>query len=158
RLPRWPRRRGVVERVRWVKALVAGPARIGRDGRGPAAERVGGEGVVSPDETQQENKAMLVAYTVALDLIRALRPGVAQLRQHSAEAADQVERAASSVVHNIAEGERRSGRDPRRFYDMAHGSAAEIRGALDVADAWGWPVEAEQARALLDRELRLLWG
>jgi hypothetical protein len=28
-----------------------------------------------------------------------------------------------------------SRRDPKRFFDMAHGSAGEIRGALDVADA-----------------------
>jgi len=104
----------------------------------------------------QEN--MLVAYSVALDLIRALRPMVAQLRKHSPEAADQVERAASSIVHNLAEGSRRNGRDPRRFFDMAHGSAGEIRGALDVADAWGWQVDSAQARALLDRELGLLFG
>ena len=101
---------------------------------------------------------MLVAYTVALDLIRALRPVVVQLRRHSAEAADQVERAASSIVLNLAEGRRRHGRDPRRFWDMAHGSAGEIRGALDLADAWGWQVDSAQARVLLDRELGLLWG
>ena len=101
---------------------------------------------------------MLVAYEVALELVRALRPVVAQLRRHSADAADQVERAASSVVLNLAEGDRRRGRDPRRFWDMAHGSAAEIRGALDLADAWGWQVESAGARALLDRELGLLWG
>jgi four helix bundle protein len=74
------------------------------------------------------------------------------------EAADQVERAASSIVLNLAEGGRRHGRDPRRFWDIAHGSAGEIRGALDLADAWGWQVESTQARALLDRELGLLWG
>lgn len=101
---------------------------------------------------------MLVAYDVALELIRALRPVVAQLRKHSSEAADQIERAASSVVLNLAEGERRHGRDPRRFFMMAHGSAGEIRGALDLADAWGWAIESAQARALLDRELGLLWG
>jgi four helix bundle protein len=101
---------------------------------------------------------MLVAYDVALDLVRALRPVIAQLRSHSAEAADQVERAASSIVLNLAEGGRRHGRDPRRFFDMAHGSAGEIRGALDLADAWGWPIECAQARALLDRELGLLLG
>ena len=101
---------------------------------------------------------MLVAYTVALDLIRALRPVVQQLRKYSPDAADQVERAASSIVYNIAEGDRRNGRDPRRFFAMAHGSAGEIRGALDVADAWGWQVNADRARELLDRELRLLWG
>src|SRR5215468_12225354 len=107
--------------------------------------------------TRGEN-TMLVAYEVALDLVRALRPVVAQLRNHSSEAADQVERAASSIVLNIAEGDRRHGRDPRRFFDMAHGSAGEICGALDLADAWGWQVESSQARALLDRELGLLWG
>ena len=101
---------------------------------------------------------MLMVYTVGLDLIRALRPVVARLRQYSADAADQVERAASSVVLNIAEGKRRTGRDPQRFYTMAHGSAAEIRGALDVADAWGWQVDSEKAREILDLELRLLWG
>jgi len=101
---------------------------------------------------------MLVAYDVALDLVRALRPVVAQLRQYSPEAANQIERAASSVVLNVAEGDRRDGRDPRRFFAMAHGSAGEIRGALDLADAWGWQVESSKARALLDRELGLLWG
>lgn len=101
---------------------------------------------------------MLVAYTVALELIRSLRSVVAQLRRYSPEAADQVERAASSIVHNLAEGSRRDGRDPRRFFAMAHGSAAEVRGALDVADAWGWEINSHEARALLDRELGLLWG
>src|SRR3954471_13977083 len=101
---------------------------------------------------------MLVAYEVALDLVRALRPVVGQLRNFSSEAADQVERAASSIVLNLAEGDRRHGRDPRRFWDTAHGSAGEIRGALDLADAWGWQLESAQARALLDRELGLLWG
>src|SRR6266704_2805805 len=101
---------------------------------------------------------MLVAYTVALDLVRALRPVVAQLRKHSADAADQVERAASSVVLNLAEGYRRHGRDPRRFFVMAQGSAGEIQGALDLAEAWGWEIASERARMLLDRELGLLWG
>ncbi|TMQ15429.1 MAG: four helix bundle protein [Deltaproteobacteria bacterium] len=101
---------------------------------------------------------MLVAYSVALDLVRALRPVVVELRKYSADTADQVERAASSIVHNIAEGDRRNDRDPKRFFDMAHGSAGEIRGALDLAEAWGWPIECGQARALLDRELGLLWG
>jgi four helix bundle protein len=101
---------------------------------------------------------MLVAYDVALDLVRALRPVVTQLRKYSSEAADQVERAASSIVLNLAEGGRRHGRDPRRFWDIAHGSAGEIRGALDLADAWGWQIDSAQARRLLDRELGLLWG
>ena len=101
---------------------------------------------------------MLVAYTVALDLVRSLRSVVVELRKYSADAADQVERAASSVVLNIAEGDRRSGRDPQRFFAIASGSAGEIVGALDLADAWGWKIECARARELLDREQRLLRG
>jgi hypothetical protein len=37
-------------------------------------------------------------------------------------------------------------------------SARPVRGALDLADAWGWQVDSGQARVLLDRELGLLWG
>jgi len=101
---------------------------------------------------------MLVAYEIALELVRALRPVVVELRRHSADVADQIERAANSVVLNLAEGYRRHGRDPRRFFRMAYGSAGEIRGALDLAEAWGWRLETKKADALLDRELRLLWG
>jgi four helix bundle protein len=101
---------------------------------------------------------MLIAYTNSLELIRTLRPIVEQLKQRSADLADQIERAATSVAHNVGEGSRRSGKDRRRFYAMAHGSAGEILAALDVADAWGWEVECTNARAVLDRELALLWG
>ena len=44
------------------------------------------------------------------------------------------------------------------FFAIAHGSAGEIRGALEVAEAWGWQIDSAPALALLDRELRLLWG
>ena len=60
---------------------------------------------------------MFIAYDVALDLVRALRPVVAQLRKYSPEAADQVERAASSIVLNLAEGRRRHG--PGRCVGLA---------------------------------------
>jgi len=101
---------------------------------------------------------MLIAYTVSLDLIRSLRPVVEQLAHYNAEAVKQVTDAANSITHNLGEGSRRSGRDVRRFFVMAHGSASEVRGALDVADAWGWKVDAAASRAILDRLLALLWG
>lgn len=101
---------------------------------------------------------MLVAYSVALDLIRTLRPVVEQLRAYSADSADQVVRAGTSITHNIAEGAGRSGKDRKRFYRMAQGSAGELVAALDTAEAWGWKVETAPARALLDRQLALLWG
>jgi four helix bundle protein len=89
---------------------------------------------------------------------RGLRPVVEQLETHDANIADQVVRAATSITLDISEGAKRSGKDRRRFYVMAQGSAAEVRGALDTADAWGWRVNTERARAILDRELALLWG
>ncbi len=70
----------------------------------------------------------------------------------------QVERAGTSVMHDIAEGSHRAGGDQRRFYVMAQGSAAEIRAALDTSEAWGWKVDTSKARPLLDRQLALLWG
>lgn len=101
---------------------------------------------------------MFHAYENALDLIRALVPVVEQLKAYDANIADQVVRAATSITLNVSEGSKRSGKDRRRFYVMAQGSASEVRGALDTADAWGWRVETKSARALLDRELALLWG
>jgi len=101
---------------------------------------------------------VLIAYTVSLDLIRSLRPVVEQLAHYNAEAVKQVTDAANSITHNLGEGSRRSGRDVRRFFVMAHGSASEVRAALDVADAWGWKVDTAASRAILDRLLALLWG
>ncbi len=98
------------------------------------------------------------AYTNAIELVRAIAPLVEQLRARSADLADQLERASSSIVLNVAEGSRRQGKDPRRFYSMASGSASEVRAVLDLAAAWGWAIEDRAARKLLDRELGLLWG
>lgn len=105
-----------------------------------------------------EPRTTFVAYEVALELLRALAPVVEQIRQNSADLADQIVRAGSSITLNLSEGSGRRGRDRKRFFQFAHGSAKEIRGALDTAVAWGWRVDAERARALLDRELALLWG
>ena len=97
-----------------------------------------------------------IVYNVALELVRSLRPVVEQLRLHSRDLADQIERAGTSVVLNNGEGNRRAGKDRRRFFTMAQGSS-EIQAAIDVADAWGWPVDVGVVKPLLDRELRLLW-
>jgi four helix bundle protein len=99
---------------------------------------------------------MFHAYTNALDLIRSLAPVVEKLKAFDSNIADQVTRAATSVALNISEGSKRAGKDRRRFYVMAQGSAQELRGALDTADAWGWRVDAQTARALLDREHAML--
>jgi four helix bundle protein len=59
---------------------------------------------------------------------------------------------------NLSEGQRSLKGNKHKHYAIAHGSANEVRGALDLALAWGWIDEARAAFAKLDRLLRLLWG
>jgi four helix bundle protein len=98
------------------------------------------------------------AYQIAIQLAAALKPIIQELRRHSSEAANQVERACISIVLNIGEGNRRSGKDPIRFFTMASGSTSEVLAALDLARALDWPVKDDEARRLLDRQRALLWG
>ncbi len=112
----------------------------------------------APSSKDGPSPTTFVAYEVALALLRALVPVVEQLKRCNADIADQVVRAGSSITLNLSEGSGRRGRDRKRFFQFAQGSAKEIRGALDTADAWGWRVDSEHARALLDRVLALLWG
>jgi four helix bundle protein len=97
------------------------------------------------------------AFNVAVELVRALNPIVETLRMRSAELADQIDRARMSIVLNISEGARRQGKDRRRFYVIAAGSASEVFGALAIADALGFNLDDRDARHLLDRECALLW-
>jgi four helix bundle protein len=101
---------------------------------------------------------MLIAYQVALELVQELRPIVAALKTQDSNLADQLQRAASSVVLNLSEGQRRQKGNKHRAYETAHGEAREVLGCLDCALAWGWIAEDSQARAKCDRLLALCWG
>ena len=81
----------------------------------------------------------LDVYKLALEVARAcpaLKIGVG--RSHLR---DQLQRAADSVVLNIAEGRARGGDAGRNHYRIAAGSAAESCAALDLV---GTPEAAEQ--------------
>ena len=80
---------------------------------------------------------MLIAYQVALEVVRELRPLVEQIRKHDSTLAKQLVDAANSTVQNLAEGERHRGGNKRAKFDIAHGEANEMKGSLDVALAWG---------------------
>ena len=101
---------------------------------------------------------MLVAYQVAIELIEELRRVVVIIRKHDSNLADQLQRAASSVLLNLSEGQRRVKGNKQRAYEIAHGEAREVLGCLDCARAWGWLDDAERARATCDRLLGLCWG
>jgi four helix bundle protein len=101
-----------------------------------------------------------IALDVALSLIGSLRAPVMRIRRHHAKHANQIVDAASSVAANLAEGNRRTGRDRLHLFRIAAGSAAETQVHYQVAQAWGGVSEQvlEQALSLVDRELRLLHG
>jgi four helix bundle protein len=96
-------------------------------------------------------------YGAALGLVSALRSVLGELTKADRSLADQLRRAASSVVLNIAEGNQRTGKDRLHFFRIAAGSAAEVRAALEVARAWGMIGAAPVAEAELDRVLAMLW-
>src|SRR5262249_31896264 len=101
---------------------------------------------------------MLIAYQVALEVIRKLRPVVELIKKYDSHLADQLQRAATNTVANLAEGQRRKAGNKRRAYETAHGEAREVLGCLDCALAWGWIIDDGAARAELDRLLALCWG
>ena len=96
-------------------------------------------------------------YEVSLELVRALAPVVPAIKKHDRDLADQLKRAATSVVLNVNEGRRRGGGDQRRSFEIASGSAHEVLAAIDAAIAWGWIDDLAVARRLLDRLLAMLW-
>ena len=100
---------------------------------------------------------MLVASQVALEVITQLRPIVAKIKQQDAHLADQLRRAGTNTVANLAEGQRRQAGNKRRAYENAHGEAREMLGCLDCAFAWGYVVDDANVRATLDRLLALCW-
>ena len=98
-----------------------------------------------------------IALDVSYELIRALRPLVPVIERHNHSLADQLFRAASSIAMNLAEGQRSQKGNQHKHYSIAHGSANEVKAALNVAGAWGWLDESDHTLAVMDRLLALLW-
>ena len=101
-----------------------------------------------------------MAFEVALEIIRSLRGIVGLIRRRSPKLANQIEESASSVAANLAEGNRRRGKDRFHFFSIAAGSADETRAHLLVAEGWGWVTtdDIHKPLQLIDRELGLIWG
>lgn len=108
---------------------------------------------------ERETLMSLHVQKVALEGIAALRPLVPLIRRSDRSLADQLTRAASSVVLNIAEGACSDPGNRRARYFSAAGSANEARAALRVAVTWGYVSSARAAPAeqVLDRVVAMLW-
>ncbi|HEY3816073.1 MAG TPA: four helix bundle protein [Polyangiaceae bacterium] len=92
---------------------------------------------------------MLRIYTVIVEVLRELRPVVAEIETHDRDLGRQLRRAATSVALNAQEGGGSAGGTRRERYRNALGSARETGACLDAAMALGY-VESVDA-GLLDR-------
>ena len=113
--------------------------------------------VNGPGPSESGNESNFIALNVAYQLIRALARIVPLIARTDRDLADQIQRAATSVALNLAEGQRSMKGNRHKHYAIAHGSANEVKAGLFVAQAWGWIEPSAEALALLDRLLALLW-
>ena len=99
------------------------------------------------------------AYDVAVEITYEMRPIVAVLRRHDTELASEARRATQSIGLNLSEGRRRAGKDRLHHFRISLGSTEEVKASLDQAEGWGYieRPKTETVRALLDRELAMLW-
>jgi four helix bundle protein len=98
-------------------------------------------------------------YGRAREVVRELVPVLHIVREHDKSLADQLKRAAQSVVLNIAEGRGNDAGNARARFSTACGSAKEVRAALNVASDWGY-IEAGMATHLdrrLDEVCAITW-
>jgi len=79
---------------------------------------------------------MLRIYEDGLVMLERLNIDIAAIERHDSDLARQLRRAAASVVLNIAEGSYARGRNRKALYNVALGSAKEVRACLDVARAF----------------------
>ena len=105
-----------------------------------------------PDGTERRNVMGLHIYSVAIDMVRQLRPLIERIGNRDSNLADQLRRAATSVPLNLHEGAYSQGGHVRARFHNALGSAAEVRACLDVAEAMGYVDHVEpELRNTLDR-------
>jgi four helix bundle protein len=104
------------------------------------------------------SKPSFHVYDLALELIRACRPLIERVARRDRSLAEQLRRAVQSAALNLREGNRRVGGDRLHSFRIAAGSADEVVGALEVAEAFGYLARAdvEPALALADRVLAML--
>ena len=84
-----------------------------------------------------------LAKQVAIDAVIAIRPLMSKIKQHDNDLYKQTKRAMNSAVLNVAEGNRRFGRDRLHLFHISIGSADEVITALELSVAWGYISELD---------------
>ncbi len=98
-------------------------------------------------------------YIRARRVVRELAPLLRVVREQDKALADQLRRAAQSVVLNIAEARGSDAGNARSRFATACGSAKEVRAALNIASDWGY-IGARTASHLderLDEVCAITW-
>ena len=100
--------------------------------------------------------ALQVAEEAAVAVTLLMRRVPAAMRIYQ----DQAIRAAGSAALNLSEGNGRRGRERKRYWQVAYGSAREAKTAVRIAIRTNAVDKAagERALALLDRTAALCWG
>lgn len=99
----------------------------------------------------------------AIELMRELLPLLGklihQLRRHDRALADQLRRAATSVLLNLAEAEGNQGGHRQQRLQSAYGSCREAREAVFISKTWRFipQADAEHAEQVLDRVGAMTW-
>jgi len=115
----------------------------------PADPRCRGAGAFARGAGHTRRETMLRIYTTILEVLRELRPVLAQIETSDRDLARQLRRASTSIALNCSEGSGCSGGTRRERYRNALGSARETGACLDAAMALGY-VDAVDP-LLLDR-------
>ena len=96
---------------------------------------------------------------LSLELIEALVPLMPRIKRADRSLADQLLRAANSMVLNIGEAQYSDPGNSRARFSTAAGSANETRSALRLATTWGHlsAAQVERSHRLLDEVMAMLW-
>ena len=98
-------------------------------------------------------------YDRARRVVREIVPLLHAIREYDKSLADQLKRAAQSVVLNIAEARGNDAGNAKARFSTACGSAKEVRAALNIASDWGY-IETHRATRLdekLDEVCAITW-
>jgi four helix bundle protein len=108
-------------------------------------------------QRQRQNQDQIRTGNTSIQLVTKLQPLVPIIERHDRDLADQLKRASTSVVLNVAEGSGSAKGNRAKHFALARGSANEVRAALRLAVAWRWVDERDTAPELLDEVLAMLW-